>query len=303
MTCSQPCPSDLMVSVTEDRSTSTVPLYNVTRLIKNANSITLHTSSGIISVTKFQEGSSVGVYTQLAVTQAIKFQAIAGGIEVKHIFPWGSQAGNHGNYDIGTSANRFNTAWLNYLDIKGKPPMLTKSLNGYPGMVHADGTDSNWLRTPLNGLIPYASGGSGSLGTSSWPFNNGYFKTINAEAEGTRSAGSRLFGLFKGGSISSTAFTRVGNTYRFKKSGTFTFYFGLRSIDSSGVTAYGRLYKNGVAVGTQRSRKGTSFAYFSENLSLSGGDIFSIYIRSNYNNYAVEVSDIQIRQAEEGTEA
>jgi hypothetical protein len=74
-------------------------------------------------------------------------------------------------------------------------------------------------------------------------------------------------------------------------------------MDSSGVTAYGRLYKNGVAVGTQRSRKGTSFAYFSENLSLSGGDVFSIYIRSNYNNYAVEVSDIQIRQAEEGTEA
>jgi hypothetical protein len=154
-------------------------LYTVTRLTKNANSITFYTSGGVVTVNKFQEGTSVGVYTSLAVTQAINFQAVAGGIETKHIFPWGTQAGTPGSYDIGTSSERFNTAWLNYLDIKGKPPLLTKSLNGYPGMVHADGTDSNWLRTPLNGLIPYASGGASALGSSAWPFNNGYFKNLN----------------------------------------------------------------------------------------------------------------------------
>ena len=57
--------------------------------------------------------------------------------------------------------------------------MLTKILSGYPGLVHSDGTDSNWLRTPLNGLIPYASGGASALGSSAWPFNNGYFKSLN----------------------------------------------------------------------------------------------------------------------------
>ncbi len=44
--------------------------------------------------------------------------------------------------------------------------------------MHSDGTDSNWLRTPLNGLIPYASGGASALGSSAWPFNNGYFKSL-----------------------------------------------------------------------------------------------------------------------------
>jgi len=91
-------------------------LYTVTRLTKAANSITFYTSGGVITVTKFQEGTNVGVYTELAVTQAINFQAVVGGIEVKHIFPWGTQAGSPGTYDIGTANERFNTAYLNYLD-------------------------------------------------------------------------------------------------------------------------------------------------------------------------------------------
>ena len=92
-------------------------LYTVTRLTKNANSITFYTSGGVVTVNKFQEGTSVGVYTELAVTVAINFQAVAGGIEVKHIFPWGTQAGSPGTYDIGTANERFNTAWLNILDV------------------------------------------------------------------------------------------------------------------------------------------------------------------------------------------
>jgi len=92
-------------------------LYTVTRLTKNANSITFYTSGGVVTVNKFQEGSSVGVYTSLAITQAINFQAVAGGIETKHIFPWGTQAGTPGSYDIGTAQERFNTAWLNILDV------------------------------------------------------------------------------------------------------------------------------------------------------------------------------------------
>ncbi len=92
-------------------------LYTVTRLTKAANSITFYTSGGVITVNKFQEGTNVGVYTELAVTQAINFQAVVGGIEVKHIFPWGTQAGSPGSYDLGTSDARFNTLWLKILDV------------------------------------------------------------------------------------------------------------------------------------------------------------------------------------------
>jgi hypothetical protein len=92
-------------------------LYSITRLAKGANSLTFYTSGGTITVNKFTEGTSVGVYTELAITEAINFQAVAGGIEVKHIFPWGTQAGTPGTYDIGTLTERFSTAYLQYLDV------------------------------------------------------------------------------------------------------------------------------------------------------------------------------------------
>lgn len=53
--------------------------------------------------------------------------------------------------------------------------------NGYWGMGLPDGTDSDWIRTPLSGIIPWAAGGSGALGTSSWPFNNIFSKALNVD--------------------------------------------------------------------------------------------------------------------------
>lgn len=43
----------------------------------------------------------------------------------------------------------------------------------YPGIATA-----NYIRTPTSGIIPKTSGGSGSVGTSGWPFNSGYFKNL-----------------------------------------------------------------------------------------------------------------------------
>lgn len=39
-------------------------------------------------------------------------------------------------------------------------------------------SDSAWIRTTSLGLIPYQAGGASSLGTSGWPFNSVYAKTI-----------------------------------------------------------------------------------------------------------------------------
>ena len=47
--------------------------------------------------------------------------------------------------------------------------------NGYPGLTHNDGGTTEWIRTPQNGLIPYATGGaSSSLGTATWQFKDVY---------------------------------------------------------------------------------------------------------------------------------
>lgn len=50
----------------------------------------------------------------------------------------------------------------------------------YPGLVRPNGVDTGYVRTPQSGLLPYKTGGHGTVGTSSWPFNNGYFKNLYA---------------------------------------------------------------------------------------------------------------------------
>ena len=60
--------------------------------------------------------------------------------------------------------------------------------NGYWGITRPDGNTTDYLRAPQNGFIPYQSGGSGYLGTSSWPWNYIYGKNIyiNGTALGKR---------------------------------------------------------------------------------------------------------------------
>jgi hypothetical protein len=60
----------------------------------------------------------------------------------------------------------------------GNGVLAEKTLNGYPGLVHGDGSDANYIRTPQNGIIPYQSGGSGNLGTSGWPFAQIYGQKV-----------------------------------------------------------------------------------------------------------------------------
>lgn len=77
--------------------------------------------------------------------------------------------------------------------------ILSNYFNGYSGLTHSDGSVSNWMRTTVNGLIPFESGGnSSSLGTSGWPFKNGYFKKLYSDdiylANGTSVYGKNTSG-------------------------------------------------------------------------------------------------------------
>jgi len=76
--------------------------------------------------------------------------------------------------------------------------MGAKSANGYMGLMHPDGGDSAWMRTTSSGLIPYNSGGASAIGTSTWPFNSGYFKNLYLN-------GTSLTSLFYGATVNRTA--------------------------------------------------------------------------------------------------
>ena len=61
--------------------------------------------------------------------------------------------------------------------------------NGYYGLACPDGNDTDWIRSTINGLIPYQSGNAGdghsSLGTSTWYFSEAYIDFIHGSLKGT----------------------------------------------------------------------------------------------------------------------
>lgn len=105
-----------------------------------------------------------------------------------------------------------------------------KSISGYPGFTQNDGTDTGWIRTPSYGILPYTSGGSGSCGTSTWPFSgiygtniyqNGYSvwstNTLPVSSGNWAPSGSNL-----SLSTSTSRYRRVGNLVTISYTGYIT---------------------------------------------------------------------------------
>ncbi len=57
-----------------------------------------------------------------------------------------------------------------------------KTIGGYPGLARNGGADNGYFRTTQHGLLPYeqnTANGTSGLGTSYWPFNNGYMQRVS----------------------------------------------------------------------------------------------------------------------------
>lgn len=98
----------------------------------------------------------------------------------------GSAAINVGSISIaygGTGGTTVNEARAN-LGVLG-----ANNKNGYYGLARPDGNDIDWIRSTVNGLIPYQSGNAGdghsSLGTSTWYFSEAYIDFIHGSLKGT----------------------------------------------------------------------------------------------------------------------
>ena len=89
------------------------------------------------------------------------------------------------NFAIRTVNAAGTGSWNNIYHTGNKPStndigaLKAKYVSGYLGISAPNGDDSGWVRTTNSGLLPYTSGGYGSIGTSSWRFNEGWFNQIN----------------------------------------------------------------------------------------------------------------------------
>lgn len=77
-------------------------------------------------------------------------------------------------------------AYFNYYQI----PTVAVSSANHMTFKDATGTDVRYIRAGSEGLLPYQSGGNGTIGSQSWPFLTAYINTIHGTADGNAVLGS-----------------------------------------------------------------------------------------------------------------
>lgn len=95
--------------------------------------------------------------------------------------------------------------------------------------------------------------------------------------------------------ISNAAFVKVKEILSNFESGTVRIKFSLRA--SSGNTAYGQIYKNGVAVGALRSNNTTTEVFYAEDIAMNKGDLIQLYLRGFSSGSNVHVRNFEIAVA------
>ncbi len=94
----------------------------------------------------------------------------------------------------------------------------------------------------------------------------------------------------------STSYARY-KTIAMPFAGTVSVAFDLRST-VDGVPAYGKVYQNAVAIGTERSTTSTSFQTYTEDIAVSRGDTLELHAKANT---AGELRNFRIRISTDST--
>lgn len=83
--------------------------------------------------------------------------------------------------------------------------------------------------------------------------------------------------------------------------GDYTVDFGIYT-NNPAAPAFGRIYINGLAVGTERSTTSTGVVTFSESIAVSSGDLVQLYYHSSGGN-AAYVEDFKVKIGSGGVQA
>jgi len=116
--------------------------------------------------------------------------------------------------------------------------------------------------------------------------------TDNVKAAGTYVLASGLTEV----QVNQTNYFKVREFY-IRDSGTITVDFDLALTDpgNGGGTAYGRIYKNGSAVGTERTKNNSTYATYSENIAVARGDLIQVYVHYTGGVDIVRIRNVYIK--------
>jgi hypothetical protein len=129
----------------------------------------------------------------------------------------------------------------------------------------------------LNRIAPSGTADNTDLGESTRKFRDLYLsgKVSVAGSEGDRTAGSWTEYSGINTTFTASSYVKVCEI-KIKKSGTYRTKLGIMRGGDAG-TVYGRIYKNGVAVGTARSTTTGAMTYFTQDIAFVTGDLIQLY--------------------------
>ena len=110
-------------------------------------------------------------------------------------------------------------------------------------------------------------------------YTTGAYILISADTEQTSSIGL-------------TSYTKV-KEIDVAINGTYSIYFELRTPNPAG-PAYGRIYVNGIAVGTERSTSSTAYVAYAEDIVITSHDLVQLYYHTTGANTAL-IKNFRIR--------
>jgi hypothetical protein len=145
--------------------------------------------------------------------------------------------------------------------------------------------------TSVTGVLPVANGGTNAtsltdIGLPSQTGNSGKYLTTNGSASSWGSISVvPVYEADPLSIISSNATERTTSSGTYTKlketavygSGVVTVAFDWK-MGGAGFSFF-RIYKNGVAAGTEQCLSGTSYANYSENISVANGDLIQVYAK------------------------
>ena len=174
--------------------------------------------------------------------------------------------------------NETNNAWLSVWDLANNKPVITNLSAEITGAMiaaaikdAAAGTAS--LRTLGTGATQAAAGNDSRLGTVA----NGY--VTQAKLASYAAGNVLLVYADKEEATDALSYTKLKEIY-IPRAGTVRVKFDLRQeTATTGVTVYARIYKNGVAYGTQRSKNNSAtYTTYSEDLAFAAGDLIQLCV-------------------------
>ena len=173
--------------------------------------------------------------------------------------------------------NEANSAWLSVWDFANNKPIVTNNISADFGAALKDtAAGTAGLRTLGTTAVKACAGNDARLSDARSPTNN----SVSVAQLVAPTAGTVIIGRHD------VVATTLSETYVLMKmftvlqTGTFRTSFAIRGINPA-TTAYGRIYKNGAAFGTERSKRDNTYQTFTEDLAFNVGDTCEMWLKNS----------------------